>query len=773
MMNKVFLLSFFKKYKFVAFISLFLFIVPFFWLKPGEMDLGGDGNRLFFYDPITYLKSTNIYGIRIEGMGTVEPRYYEIPYIGLIALLKFFISSPTFVISTINGLKLAGGFIAIYLIAYEFTRQVYSGNSKYTYIAAILAGIFYVVSLGSFYMAYFWDRALTEHNQVFLNPIIFYLLFKFFLTNTYRYLWITLLVSFIFAPNFSYGAAPPFFAFYPLGFLFLFMYIKMFRKKPIPWKGVGIGFLLFLGIQSFHLLSQFFNLLDSGSAIHNRVFSKSEAEKEGLSYFLAIRDHGMASLNLLLPSENAFLRWISFVAPLIVIVGSILNKKKEFLFISLFFILTFFLVTANITNIGLELYKSLFHIPVFSMFRNFYTQWLPAFIFFYSLLFGIATCTILLRLKPLYGKVFFFCVSILLVITGIPLFLGWPVNKNIIRGSDNLKVTFKMDPQIEQTLQFIRSLPDDGKFLVMPLTDFNSQLVYGKDGGAYEGPSTLRHLTYKYGFYGDRSLGWHSSEPVQYTEIIKKYAREKNYSRLLRIFITLNIRYIFHNADPRIYEKSFPVHGPYEYIKTSLPNTQQGYADFIAHFPFHLIYTNGPFHIYEINKSAYNPTIFIPDSIYQNDMLSFDADREHAVFIKEDVCKVQEFKNLCKERYKAPPVELSFNMMNPTLYKVMVRTNGPIDKMLLVMQHTFHKGWKLVIDNKIIAEDRHIPVNGYANGWLLTGKDIPKSETYTVFIKLDQQKYFWYGWALTSVSLVIIIGFLISSFVKNKKTIIT
>ena len=25
-------------------------------MKPGEMDLGGDGSRLFFYDPVNYLR---------------------------------------------------------------------------------------------------------------------------------------------------------------------------------------------------------------------------------------------------------------------------------------------------------------------------------------------------------------------------------------------------------------------------------------------------------------------------------------------------------------------------------------------------------------------------------------------------------------------------------------------------------------------------------------------------------------------------------------------
>ena len=765
----MFLLFFLKEHKLALLIGLVLFIIPFFWLKPGEMDLGGDNNRLFFYDPITYLKSTKLYGFNTAGMGIVDSLYTEIPYVGLIAFLKFFISSPTFAISFVNGLKLAVSFITIYLIVCEFIKKIYSGNSKNISIAAMLAGIFYVVSLGSIHMSSEWGTALVVHNQVFLNPLIFYLLFKFILTNTYKYLWVAILVSFIFSPNFSYGASPAFFAFYPLAFLFLIVYVKFFLKNPIPWKGIYIGVALFLGIQAFHLLSQIFSLFNSSSDINARVFSQSSVQGEGINYFNAVSPSGMAILNLLFPSENIFLRWTSFMSPIIVIFGFMINKKKEFLYISLFFILTFFLVTANITQIGFELYKNLFHIPAFSMFRVFFVKWIYVFLFFYSLLLGLSVYNILLKLKIFYGKLFFLSVFILLLITGIPIFLGKPVNSNIVRGSNNVKSVLKMDFRYEQTLQFIRSLPDDGKFLAMPLTDFSSQVIYGKDGGAYAGVPVMSHLTQKYGFYGYRDFRWRPSDPVRYAEDILKNSREKNYDRLLRIFTTLNIRYIFHNADPNIYEAKFPDGGPwYSYMKNSLPNTQQGYKDFIQHFPIHLIYSNGPYNIYELDKSAYNPTIFIPQGVYQSNKLSFDKDKAHSVFIDSSTCSKEELKKLCKDEYKPSPANINFRMINPTLYSVNIRQNDPVESILLVMQHTFHKGWKLVIDGKNVPESQHISVNGYANGWLLTKKDISSKKNYTLFIKLDPQKYFWYGSFITGVSLITIIGLLIYSLIYKR-----
>lgn len=756
-----------KKHKLTMIISLIFFIIPFFWLKGEEMDLGGDSSRLFFYDPINYIKSTSLYGVSTVGKGAIISFYFNIPYVGLIALLKFFLISPTLVINTVNGIKLAASFMAIYLIVYEFLKNVYFAKTKYEYWASILAGIFYVVSLGSIHMADSWRTALPTHNEIFLHPLIFYLLFKLFLTKRFIYLWIGLLVSFVFAPNFSYGTSPSFFAFYPIAFVFLCIYIKFFSKKTIPLIGIGIGLLFFFGIHSFHLVSQLSNLFDSGSGINTRVFNKSQAIRDGLQYFTAVSLSGMASLNLLLPPLNAAFRFLAFIAPLILIIGFILNKKKEFLLISLFFMLTFFLVTANITNIGYEFYKNLFYIPMFGMFRVFYVKWMAIFLFFYAILFGFASYNIFFRLKLYYAKLLFFLIFIFLIITGIPLFSGELVNMNV-RGS-SLKLSIVMDPAYGQTLQFVRGLPDDGKILVLPVTDFYLQVIYGKNGGAYVGPSTFNQLTSKYSFSGDRDFGWDTNDPAPYSETIMKYAREKDYARLLSIFTTLNIRYIFHNEDPKIYEESFTrFEGPYAYIKSSFPPTQGEYKDFIRRFPVNEIYKNGPYTIYEIDKSVYNSTIFIPDGIYESNKLSFDKEKFHSVFIDSKTCDREEFKNICRVGYKASGANLNLKMVNPALYAVTVRQHEKVDPMLLVMQHTYHREWKLIIDGKQIPENRHVSVNGYANAWLLFEKDLPKKEEYTLLITLDQQKYFWYGLTITAVSLICVIVLLLYSLFSKK-----
>ncbi|QQG40400.1 MAG: hypothetical protein HYV37_02400 [Candidatus Levyibacteriota bacterium] len=762
--------SFLREHKLALVICIILFILPFFWLKPGEMDLGGDSSRLFFYDPLNYLKNSNLYYVARDGIGSVEPEYsYDyalIPYLAILILLKSIFSS-TILINLFNGVKLAGGFIVIYFIVREFLLETYGKTKKDTLNnVSVLSGVFYIVSQGSINLVVSWETALTSHNQFFIYPLIFFLLFKSLITHKYSYLWIALLISFIFSPNFGgLESIPPFFAFWPIVAVFLFLYIKIFGKKPISWKIIIMAAVLFLGVHTFHLLAQAVSLFDSGSFTNVKVFDKYYMIDLGLNIFGAVLSSGMATLNFLLPSPNIFLRWISFLSALIILVGFILNKKKEFLFISIFFFITFFFSTANITNVGVEFYKSLFYLPGFSMFRIF-SKWLYVFVFFYALLFGFAAYSISEKLKVNYSKLFFIFVFTFLIISGIPLFSGAPINKSLIGGT-NIKKTFLMDSKYEQVLEHIRTLPDDGKILVLPLVGFNYQFFFGVDSGAYLGLSSISHLTDKYSFTGERHFGVAGFYgPNLYSYLVQKYAKEKNYKRLNQLFTLMNIRYILYNADSRQYERGFS--DTQFFLPESFPKTKAGYDEFIRHFSIQQIYKNGNYILYEFSKSSYNSTIFIPKGVYESNDLIYDEKNLHSIFIDKNTCNIKEFKEICKGGYNASDNDVSFKMINPVLYEVTIIKKKPQDTILLVMQHAFNRAWKLIIDKKNVSKESHVLVNGYANGWLLGKGDIPQAKKFTVFIKLDSQKYFWYGWVVTAVSLAVVIGLLVVSIVKQR-----
>src|SRR3989344_711570 len=104
-------------------ISLFLFIIPFFWLKSGEMDLGGDSTRLYYYDPQSYIVNAVLYPLLGNSTGEIQyGTYSQLPHMLLLLFLKPLLGS-TLLITLFNSLKLSIGFLAMYGILKEIISK--------------------------------------------------------------------------------------------------------------------------------------------------------------------------------------------------------------------------------------------------------------------------------------------------------------------------------------------------------------------------------------------------------------------------------------------------------------------------------------------------------------------------------------------------------------------------------------------------------------------------------------------------------------------------
>lgn len=592
-----------KNILFPVIISLILFVIPFFWLKPGEMDLGGDSTRLYFYDPISYLLSSVLYVISPSSFGVENLNYVNFPFITLLIILKFIVSSPTILICAFYGFSLSMAFIFCYLIIKELI------DAEKSWYAAVVGALLYVLSPA---LIDGWKHVLITYNQVFLNPLIFYLLLRYFKTSNIKYIFITILLTFIFSPNFSIGAAPPLFAFYPLSILFLILYTKLILKKKIMIKHLVLGFLLLIGIQAFHILPQISNIFLHGSDINSTIFSNEGKFDRGLRYFSAIAPNIKASINLLgLPQikilssfSNVFLAF-----PFVIVAAFFFNKKKTIILTLFFFLIILFFATANITNVWISFYKSLFAIPGFSMFRNYYGQWQYVYIFFYSILFGQALFIILNKLslssnklRKTYAYVLTFSLILILVINAGPLIKGDVVNE-ILWQSNNVKAVLQIDPDYEKVLAFVHSLPADGRVLTLPLSDPGYQIIAGINGGAYMGPSTIAYLAGKKDFAGYDEL-------IDYKDLILKLARDNQLKTLKRILGILNIKYIFYNADPLIYDE-FPNY-PYQHVRDFLPKDQESYKKLIKNLALKEIKNiKNKFFVFELPDDYYLPQMFV------------------------------------------------------------------------------------------------------------------------------------------------------------------
>lgn len=795
-------------------ISLFLFIIPFFWMRPGEIDMGGDGGSLYFYDPINFIKHVVLYKISPYGTGESQSQYYYLPFATLLALLKSFL--PSHLLSILhNSMKLVVSFLSVYgiiRVLLSFSRKkdalLYEKSTKIE-IISILTGIFYIfLPVLTEYDRYV--NALSTHDQIFLNPLIFYLMLKFILTEKWRYVVIMLGLSFIFSHNFSYTAAPAIFSFYPLALLFLVFYTMGILKKKLPIKGILIGALLFILFHFFHLGPEVANLFDSGSDVNTQVFS-GEAYRQQAQYFYGVMHIASLAKSILLPSitGGAWLLFV-FISPLVILLGFLKNRFKSRLFLltGLFFLITLFLISAKISYTSIKLYEMFFlYIPGFGMFRNFYIQWIYVFAFFYALMFGQALFLIYTSFNNRKVKLISLMLAIYLIGSAWLFINGHQFNPPYA-GSNNVRRHLIMDPQYEKMLEFIRNVPYDGKLLQFPFGDFSHQVVHGIGDGAYIGTTSIGQLTGVKDFPGY----W---QTVPYSEAFLQLAQAKNYAKLYEILGLLNIRYIFHNSDTRIYDTTFT--RPFEYTRTFLPSSQKEYEKFIRPLVGGKLFEAGPYRLYLTKEESYIPHIYIPketkvyeynpkydkyynaaSSILIDSILATSSAREdtekRVAYVEKNGCigkpLVQTFCSQDTSFDNVP--KIYFKKISPVKYIVKVKN---VQKpFLLIFSDVFHKDWKLLISQNNVEEPaiktyfngdilegkpediffnkktletltlsympetQHIMVNAYANGWYIMPQDIGNKQEATFIIEMTGQRLFYIA---SIVSIFSFIGFVL------------
>ena len=606
----------------VFIIATFLFFIPFFWLKPGEMNLGGDSGRLYFYDPPSYLKYYTLYVYSSSGAGNEIFSYSSLFYTSVLFVFKLIFSSPTILISIFNGIVLSCSFLSIYFIVYELLNNFKNPIKKSVVVcSSILAGFLYIFSQLSIYSG--WENPILSHNQIFLNPLIFLLLLKYFITRKKLYMSAVVLISVIFAANFSFQGAPTFFAFYPLSLTFLVCYVKFIRKLSILFKGLIFWIVLLLLAHSFHLIPEIASLFSFGSSLSKTVFIQEGANSRmGLAYFISVASSVKVSLIWLSAAQfqSALIFSIFIIFPITFMLGFYFNKGKTLLLTGVFFLVAMFFTSANITDTGFFLYKQLFKMPGFSMFRNYHGQWLHIYLFFYVLVFGQTFAIIASKLSRRLFFIFIFVFTLVILGFGMPLITG---AVSIVTHKENgIRYVFRMDPIYEKVLDYFKKNPIDEKTISFPLTSPGFQIIQGIDGGVYQGLQTISYLTGKSNFSGYETLR-------PFNEIFFQAMYDKNYEVIKKILSVLNIHHIFYNSDPYIYSDNFQAY-LYNYISKFSPKDQKEYRKFVEKISEgNRIDFGKNYHIYSLSADSYLPHIFVAtETLYTNNQIALALDQD-------------------------------------------------------------------------------------------------------------------------------------------------
>src|SRR5437870_3456473 len=121
-----------KKHNIAIFIAIILFFIPFLWLKPGFVDVGGDSGRLYFVDPLASALH------KYNNQTTVGASVYAfIPYELFLGMLHTIVTSPTYLIGIDRGIVLSVAFYSIYLIVIELSLLFLKTKKEQIEMAAI------------------------------------------------------------------------------------------------------------------------------------------------------------------------------------------------------------------------------------------------------------------------------------------------------------------------------------------------------------------------------------------------------------------------------------------------------------------------------------------------------------------------------------------------------------------------------------------------------------------------------------------------------------
>ncbi|MDP2947693.1 MAG: hypothetical protein Q8N88_06285 [Nanoarchaeota archaeon] len=624
---------FFKK-NIIIVLCLILFIIPFFWFSYRELDLGGDSTRLYFYDPISWLKNIALYSVNaLSGIGISNPNFMMIPFLLFLSFLRSILLNNSYFLSCFfSGFLLSGGFLFTYLSTNELLKNN-NKNDNLIKCSSIVAGLFFAFSP---IIIYEWEKAAYYFNHILLYPLMFFLFLKYINTEKYKYIIISLFITFIFSVNFSFAVSPWFFSFFPFIFLFLFSYSIICKKLMIFLKGLILFIVFFLLIQFFQFLPQINNILDSSSPNSTAIFSNEGMKDRGLGYFLSIQPYVRLIYNITNQPQydisKAFnhpvkdiifnygikYQFLFFVYIFIVVLGSLVIrkiglKKERMIYMALMgiFLILIFFMTANINSFLLQFYKNLFSVPGFAMFRSFYTKFNLVFIFFYALLIGMSLYYLLNIIKnKIMWFIFLGFVSFLIMFNAWPLISGRIVN-GFLWQSKNVKTATKISDNYATFIDSVKHNKSDGKFLSFPLTDESYQVLQGQEGGAYFGPSLISVLAGKSDFPGLGSFSVGGNKIIK--EQILGYLNNKDYEGLNYLFSLLNIKYIFHNSDDYIYN-NFPNY-PYSVYLKSLFKMQNDYKNFISELGYSKFYQLEHFSLYS-NDKYFLPKVFSAKNIF-------------------------------------------------------------------------------------------------------------------------------------------------------------
>lgn len=129
--------------------------------------------------------------------------------------------------------------------------------------------------------------------------------------------------------------------------------------------------------------------------------------------------------------------------------------------------------------------------------------------------------------------------------------------------------------------------------------------------------------------------------------------------------------------------------------------------------------------LYKLDNKIVKPEVYIANNLikFNSNKQAFDKIVEEEFDITQDVFTIDN-TNFVSQSVDLPAV-IKFNKIAADRYRVQIKR--AVAPFILILNNTFNKNWIAKVDNAVVG--KHIPVNGFANGWI-----VDKKGDYTVDI---------------------------------------
>ena len=409
-----------------------LFLLLPYYLFEGKLFIGGDDTRLFYSYPFEFLKNVSFFSwINVSTVGTSGSQQYLLPFVFIWSSFKNLIQDPVILSYMAFSLPLLLGRIFFQ----KFVKELFSLNKEFD-LQVYIGSLFYILSPILIINQYFvfliavWLLAVV--------PILGYFYLKYLKTFNFRYVYISMIFSFIL--SFTMFTMPWSFGFLLPLCISLFAIAFMYPKKEI-FRFIKLSLIYVVSILVTHSFWIFGFIAPYIFRDENSMALKFVSKGFLDTFTPTILATAKGFINY--PLLNLFQRQIAFdfvwklkddfvrlydktfllntIYILILGVGIFSYKRylekqnrKIYLLIFLSFLLTLYFFVVNIGPLK-DLFLLFGKIPGFVMFRNFYDKFAPAYVFYYSILITISLVLLKKRYPKLAPIVFLVTTFVLLI----------------------------------------------------------------------------------------------------------------------------------------------------------------------------------------------------------------------------------------------------------------------------------------------------------------------------------------------------------------------